>query len=297
MNMKLSNRAQATNSNQTGAVGAGASDHTRAAQRNYRRHGTRGHDLSNRAEVLDLIRRSPQVDNLRDTNSDDHRCGAAAITNALLLDGNHAANAQAVRQFAGPDLSTRDNRALQAFESGEAVTPRHAARIQNIIYRSSTQNSELGVGRRGNRDNRDGMGPFDLTDTVARLRAAQPDALSNTRDVRFVGQSGHWTMTHTDREGRSVHANSWPNASGQATVTPGRGVVRGAVVNGRANPETQNDVYIAPQEGRTYYQIHESLPGTDGVSRLVELRQSVPRGGQIPNDRQDFRQQPGFFRP
>lgn len=200
---------------------------SRDARAVYRRHGNEEHSLSNRAEVGRLISRSPQVDNVSGTHNDDIRCGGAALTNALLLDGDYAANARAIRTLADPapgqegrlaqqtadgrptfSMTREQREALNAMEHGH-LTPNQTSHIQEMLFQMS---DGVHSGSEGREEGNDGINGVQMRDMVSRLTNA--GAFPNTRSLNMrMDENGaggyHWTTTTTTDHG-THHANSWP---------------------------------------------------------------------------------------
>jgi hypothetical protein len=191
----------------------------RTASDTYRRHGDTAHDLTDRAAVGRLISRSPQLDDLRGTRSDDTRCGGAAMFNAMLLDGNAGANAGAIEAVARArhvELSSTERTALTSMRAGH-LTPHEAAALQQTVYRIADTGDARATGR--------GLTGLELSTTVGALRAAGgfPNTSSaNFRMERTGPESAHWTVSSTTAHGTS-HADSWPQPNGYATVAGGPG--------------------------------------------------------------------------
>lgn len=181
----------------------------------YRQHGNQEMDLSDRRQVGQLISRSPQIDNQRSTDDDQNRCGGAAIFNAMLLDGDHAQNARAIRETMGNELSPGQRQALDHMEAGR-LTPSEAAQLQEAIY-------DHGEGLNGRQDN--GLDRTDMRRTVSELR--QHGAFGNTQEMNFrretvdsTSGASHWTVSTRTNHGTHF-ADSYPQDNGYARVTGG----------------------------------------------------------------------------
>ncbi len=191
----------------------------RAAALTYRRHGDDPHTLSDRGDVGRLISRTPQLDDVRGTAGDATRCGGAAMFNAMLLDGDAVANADALSRVAAQrhvTLSADETSALSSMREGH-LTPREAAHLQEALYRVSDAGDPSATGA--------GLSGLELARTVTALQGA--GGFPNTREVNFRSDrtgpaSFHWTVTSRTASG-TAHADSWPQANGYATVTAGPG--------------------------------------------------------------------------
>lgn len=205
----------------------------------YRRHGEVAHDLSSREEVGRLISRSPQLDNIASAGGDETRCGGAAMLNALLLDGNHEANASAIERLASSrhvDLSAREAAAVEAMGGGH-LTPNQSAQLQSLLYRVADTGDRSHTG--------EGLSGVELSTTVGALTAL--GGFGNTSEVNFRnsemgGGAHHWTVTSTTGEG-TAHADSWPGSNGYARVAGGPGAT-GFTSAGRLDPSFTADVTV-----------------------------------------------------
>ncbi len=192
----------------------------RAGASVYRRHGEDAHTLSDRGDVGRLISRTPQLDDLRETGGDATRCGGAAMFNALLLDGDHRANADAITHLAAQrqvTLSDADASALTSMREGH-LTPREAARLQDVVYRVADTGDV--------RASAAGLSGVELATAVTALRVhgAFPNSHEvNFRSARSGPESFHWTVTSRTAAG-TAHADSWPRSNGYATVAAGPGL-------------------------------------------------------------------------
>lgn len=228
----------------SGSVEGGRVDRLgRDARAVYRRHGETEHSLSDRTEVGRLISRTPQVDNASGTHNDEVRCGGAALTNAMLLDGGYEANARAIRRLAEPapgeggrlsartadghepfHMTAAQDEALRAMEAGH-LTPNQTAEIQEMMFQMTDGIPEGDAPRESGND---GVTGYQMNEMMDRLTAA--GAFPNSREVNMRmddnGAGGnHWTTTVTTDRG-TAHANSWPSSShrgydGYAEVTGG----------------------------------------------------------------------------
>lgn len=199
--------------------GQGSTRAARTARATYERHGDTPHDLTDRAAVGRLISRSPQLDDLTSTRGDDTRCGGAAVFNAMLLDGNPAANASALETTArarGLPLTETERGALASMREGH-LTPHEAATLQHTVYRVADSADR--------RTSEGGLTGVELTATVGALRAAGgfPDTReANFRMERTGTDAFHWTTTTSTAHG-TAHADSWPQANGYALIAGGPG--------------------------------------------------------------------------
>jgi hypothetical protein len=210
----------------------------------------------------------------------------------LLLDGNHAANARAVRDVAREarvPLTAADHDALAAFEGGRSMTPNQTAQVQDLLYRTADARRSQGMNRHTSQpgdDRRVGIDTFDTTDLVGALRGR--GAYQNTGAMQFHVERtdqgfGHMTVTHRDQSGRRVTYDPWPGRDGQARLTEGGGG-QPMRISGIPNPAYHRQVYVEPQGAQTYYEIR-GAPSFGGGHQ--ELRRSLPNG-QIPNEADEF---------
>jgi hypothetical protein len=188
---------------------------SRRAADTYRRHGSESLSLDDRGDVGRLISRSPQIDNQTGTNDDSNRCGGAAIFNAMLLDGNHAANAGAIRETLGDRITPEQRTALEHMEAGR-LSPSEAALLQEGLY-------DHADGLNGRQDQ--GLNLSDMRRTVADLR--EHGAFPNTRELNFrretvdsQSNSSHWTVSSRTTHGTHF-ADSYPQGNGYARVSGG----------------------------------------------------------------------------
>lgn len=263
--------------------GKGTPTPAQVAGQTYQRHGIEQHDLSSRADIGKLISRSPQLDNLKGTKGDSMRCGAAAVFNAMLLDGNFAANAKALETYASQKvkLSGAEVTALAAMKSGR-LTPNQAATLQDLTYRAA------------NKDKVAGLDGIELTGLVGGLQSA--GALPNTTSANFrmtsyPDGSAHWTVTSTTRGGGTAHADSWPQANGYASVTAGPGKT-GFTEGGKFDPSFAGDVTLSKDLAGTHLNVRTTDPETHQVTqwnmgphptgfRLLATHHFQPTGKQI----------------
>lgn len=202
------------------ALGGRRTRWERAAAQTYQRHGTVPHDLSDRREVGRLISRSPQVDNLRGTSDDEFRCGGAAVLNAMLIDGDHAQNARALRAVAsdlGRPFTGAESEALAAMERG-SMTPNQVAVLQGATY-------ELARSTSPRRQDGDGVSALHVRELMGRLveRGAFPNAEEvHLRNTVMPGGTFHWTASVRTAQG-PAQADSWPMDNGYARVEAGMG--------------------------------------------------------------------------
>lgn len=189
----------------------------------YAVNGNKSFNLSDPEQVKQLIANSPQHDNLALTTGDDTRCGGAALFNAMLLDGSHAKNAEAIETvLKNPELglvraSPEQTAALQNMKSG-TMTPNDAAQIQDLLYNiaKSSRPSDENHDARYDASNK-GVTQFAVNQLATELKAA--GAFSKAAKVDLVGADGHWTATVTAQNGVRTSANSLPDEkTGKATV-------------------------------------------------------------------------------
>lgn len=261
----------------------------RAARRVHHNHqGNEPLDLSNRRDVGRLISRTPQHDNLRSTNDDRNRCGGAAIMNAMLLDGDHEHNAQALRglvqdrqrQGRFGQMSEQQTEALQAMENGN-MTPSQAAQLQELTY--DVANAQDGQRNRG-------LNNQDMTTTVAELR--QRGAFPNTEEMNFrrehtynsrgAANGSHWTVSTRNRNGAVNYADSAPRENGYATVTGREGASFAPQDHGNERPMASSVVYRRNGGGSNQEMVNR-WPGEDGY-RQQSWEISGPRAGHTDGE-------------
>lgn len=202
----------------------------RNARAVHRRHGDQVRDLSNRGDVGRLISQTPQIDNDTHTQNDGVRCGGAALMNAMLLDGDHARNARAIRRIAEPvnpgrlderaadggqafRMTRQQRQALDSMERG-TLTGNQTSQLQEMLFQMADGARE---GSAPNDPNNTGVTPDQMQRMVRRL--GNQGAFPNTRELNLRmdrnGQGGyHWTTTSTNNSG-TQHADSWPRQDGQ----------------------------------------------------------------------------------
>lgn len=196
------------------------------ARKNYKENGKQSRDLSDPAQVRDLIANSPQVDGDNSTKNDEYRCGAASMFNATLVDGDYRANASAL-EASGRNLGVAPNKAqqkaLNSMSEGH-LSPAEAAQLQEYTFKVADATD-------GSRHRNAGLDTTEIRDGLKSLQ--QNGGFPNTQDVavdlRNVNPTpnadgsynNHYVVTTTDKNQNRTYANSWPNADGKATVTTG----------------------------------------------------------------------------
>ena len=237
-----------------------------AAKTNYQSNGKKDHDLTNAADIRELISQSPQVDNNKKTTNDEVRCGGAAIFNAALLDGDHRANADALESSArnnGVRINKDQQAALDSMRDGH-LNANQAAQLQDLSFKMADSSD-------GKQHPNSGLS---TTEVSAGLLAIKNNSgLPNTQDVtvnlKNVGDTqdkngnhtytNHYTVTTTSKRGNNTTtADSWPGADGQATVQDGVG---------------------APSVGSPGYGgkvvLHDGLDG-----KTLEVQNAIDQGGR-----------------
>lgn len=238
----------------------------RHAAETYDRHGDDALSLTDRADVGRLISRSPQIDDLS-TDDDQNRCGGAAIFNAMLLDGNHTANSDAIRATLGDHITPEQNIALKHMRAGR-MTPHEAAELQDAIFDHA---EDL------NGTENDGLNLRDLRRTVAELR--EHGAFPNTRELNFrrettdsATSSSHWTVSSRTTHGTHF-ADSWPQANGYARVG---GAGEAAFTPWDAEDRVMEDsLTVRPGAGSAEFQ--ETVAGPNGEWRMRDYDRAAAR--------------------
>ena len=213
-----------------------------AAAATYNVNGNTSYDLNDSAKVKELIVNSPQLDNLSGTTRDETRCAGASMLNAMLLDGNPAANAAAIQKIVNdkevkanmsPPISGDEQAGLDAMKSGK-MTPTNAANVQELVLRLANTRRATDEGREAfSRGNSGGTTPSGLAELSQELR--QNGAFASSKDVTFHanmdGKIRHWTVDVTDKNGVTQNADSFPKADGKGAVKPGATTMPGNSVD------------------------------------------------------------------
>lgn len=224
-----------------------------AAAANYQAHAQDTVDLSKPGNVRQFIASTPQIDSFESTTKDDYRCGAAAIFNATLLDGNNKANSDALyltAQQHNVPISKDQQQALDAWRKGQ-LNPKQGAQLQELMFDTADATD-------GNRTNsKGGLTQFEVADTVSGLQ--KNGGLPNTSDLTITNQnvsqttnqaqdgyefSNHYTTNATTTTQGKVTADSWPGANGQAQVKPGQ-----AAPTAAGNDQFAGQVHAQPANG------------------------------------------------
>lgn len=178
----------------------------------------RDYDLNSRTDVGILISRSPQLDDNDDTMRDRHRCGGAAVVNAMLLSGNPEANATALRSVAGRELidsSPGADEALRHMSAGR-MSARDTGVLQELAYEAAR--------RRNPTETRPdvGLSRAELAPFMRELSAAGafPGSTVELENHTMSGGGTHWTV-NVDGPNGPGSADSWPRTDGYATVVGG----------------------------------------------------------------------------
>lgn len=224
-----------------------------AAAANYQAHAQDTFDLSSPANVRQFIANTPQKDSFDSTTKDDYRCGAAAIFNATLLDGNNKANSDALYLMAqqhNVPISREQQQALDAWRKGQ-LNPKQGAQLQELMY----DTADATDGNRSN--NKSGLNEFEVADAVSGLQKS--GGLPNTSDLTITNRNvtqannqagdgyefgNHYTVSTTTKTQGTVSADSWPDANGQAQVTPGQGAPSAA-----GNDRLAAQIHAKPANG------------------------------------------------
>jgi hypothetical protein len=227
-----------------------------AGERSYGTGGTHPYTLPGQAR--DLIRASPQLDNMDATRSDPVRCGAAAALNGLLLSGDPGAAAAAITGYAGAaypewrSIFPQAASAISALEKG-TLTPNQAAHLQEMLFQIASQAEPIQVKTTlGNTaaipaGGDDGMPAAAVAMMLAGLRShgGFAGAQSVSFDCVDSGKGfAHWTVSVVDSAGHAAHADSWPGPDGRAEA--GDGVLHPDV---RRETGWQSSVTLTPASG------------------------------------------------
>lgn len=250
---------------------AGESDNVRLARANhaYSARENQTFDLKTKAGRDGLIAASPQIDSIEDTKNDKTRCGGAAMLNALIADGNHAKNADALEQTAkktlppGKELTDKEKDALAAMRRGD-LTASQAAHLQELMVRIAKETKLPGDAKAWN-EKEGGISMNGMLALSSKLRSE--GAFANTKDLRFAveqrpdGGGKHWVMSSRLKDGSTSYANSWPNDFGLATVSR-----EDKSPSGPNNPRYGGDVYVDfSKPGVTTYEANRiSHPQAEG---------------------------------
>ena len=222
-------------------------EETAAARKLYEKKGDTKFDLKDPKQREELIKNSPQIDNVDGTKNDNKRCGGAAAFNALMLDGNNTKNAQAILRTASEsrtELTQPQKEALTAYARGK-MSPKQAAHMQEALLRIGTR---MPTGKHPSGQ----MTDNNLNELAHRLK--KHGGFASTRSVNFrfdsiPGGNNHITTTLTKKDGTQLHANSAPNKRGHATVkTSGN---TSPITDGKLDKRFQADVNLEFKEDGT----------------------------------------------
>lgn len=178
-----------------------------AAVRQYQANGDTQFNLGDREQALDLIRHSPQADDLRETPevSDQNRCGGAALLNAMLIDGGYEQNSDAIRGLFSQRYMEEHGQLGEALDHMRAghMTPHEAARVQHALYEGARATGVAGSG--------DGSSVQAEAELLRRLTAG--GAFPNSEHVEIHGRQlpeggGHATTEVYTRDGGLYYADS-----------------------------------------------------------------------------------------
>ncbi|MBX3172317.1 MAG: hypothetical protein KF760_33240 [Candidatus Eremiobacteraeota bacterium] len=207
-------------------LSAGAADPRQAARDSYGLHGNESYDLSKPAQVNELIRHSPQVDDLKDTKNDEVRCGGASLFNALLADGSPRENADALQRSAsqeGVEITPAQQDALDSMRQS-SLTPRQSAQLQELSYNVADQTD-------GKSHPGEGLNSQETDNALLTLK--ENNGFPNSRSVSITSENvgtrtrkdsedneyvNHATSTTITKDGRVVTADSNPSEDGLARV-------------------------------------------------------------------------------
>lgn len=197
-----------------------------AASSNYDKHGNHVFDLRSELGREGLVTQSPQLDNIPGGN-DKTRCGAACVVDALILDGDHVASANALQKLAndaktrGASFTKEQTDAITALRSGR-MTPTQAAHLQELVFEAS---KTLPMRDKEVACDASGITANGMASLVAHLRTAgalkHSSNISLTAEVRQNerGQPyNHWTLTRRDASLYPTHVDPWPNQLGQKAL-------------------------------------------------------------------------------
>lgn len=270
-----------------------------AAVAHYQAHGNDTVDLSSPANVRQFIVNTPQIDSYQSTIKDDHRCGAAALLNASLLDGNNKANANALyltAQKQGVTISPEQSQALDDWGKGK-LNPKQGALLQELMYDTADSTD----GKRSN--NPGGLSEGEVAMAVYNLQknGGLPNTTELTITNRNVAQSSsedgqdkkfsnHYTAHTTTTTQGTVSADSYPDANGTAQVKVGQGApsaVNNDLFSGQIHgtPASQGPVEMTNAvDGSGHYTYGDKQAMGRGDSTAALVTQKV--GG---NGEQEFR--------
>lgn len=152
------------------------------------------------------------------------------MLNGMLLDGNHVANADAIRDTAAAHprvhVSDAETASIAAMRSG-SMTPSDAAHLQDLLYRTGRDTDALGP----EDPSAPGLTAFQMRGLATELRGHGAFASSDEVNFRMSDMDGsnHWTTSVRRSDGSSAHADSWPSdepgrAMGYAFVEHGMDV-------------------------------------------------------------------------
>ncbi|GEM_PF-2812171 len=214
------------------------------------------------------------------------------MLNGMLLDGNYAANAAAIRDTAAAHplltVSHEERSAIAAMESGR-MTPSDAAHLQDLMYRTGRDTDALGP----TNPSAPGLTAFQMRGLATELRGR--GAFSGSDEVNFrmsdLGDSRHWTTSVHRTDGSAAHADSWPSDE------PGRGMGYGYVERGMDLTTTGTgghfdssfaaDVTLRPDTvSLRSYGARAARPSVDGSTAgyvLDETHRLAPRATHIPD--------------
>lgn len=267
-----------------------------AAAELYRTGGDTAYDLRKPGQVLELVRRSPQIDartGVDPSNDGVSRCATAATTNALLLSKAPAANAEALRKTAaefGITPTADQTAAIDAMGKG-TLTPNQAAQIQELLYDGVRINGRQGAG------GRQGMTGGDLLELTATLKkhgafgGAAVDYTLSSVDDADGNKVGHWTVSVQTDHLQSTSVDSWPGRDGRARVQTALAYSThsGTLAEDGGRPRNLlGEVSMRPYEtedGRIETQYLRRERATTEATTVEEWRWDFVMSGSIPRTR------------
>ncbi len=247
-----------------------------AAVRQYQANGDTQFNLGDREQALDLIRHSPQADDLSETpdSSDQNRCGGAALLNAMLIDGGYEQNSDAIRGLFSDRYMQEHGQlgeALDHMREGQ-MTPHEAARVQHALYEGARATGVAGEG--------DGSSVQAEAELLRRLTAN--GAFPNSDQVEIHGRrlpegGGHATAEVYTNDGGLYYADSGRiDEQGMARAGEGGDPLIGNGWNaGDQNPNHYDPSYIGDA-------IMSRDSGGEWFSQERELMVGVPNDRERP---------------
>lgn len=294
------------------------------AVQNYKESGDKVFDLSKPEGREGLVVMSPQIDDLDKTTNDKSRCGAACIVDSMILDGDHKANAQALKKMKTEfkvKTTPEEDAALDAFEKGK-MTPHQAAHLQEFMMKTAealppnppgSQNVDIQARKNDKGERVDvnfGLSSFGMANLVSHINAR--GGMKNAANVEFRGEVrqgekgpfNHWTMVSRDKKLFPTTIDPLPGEGGMTQLKHTEPDAQPSFVQDdrpgfqdrmMPNPKFLAQVVVYPKDGKdkeTLIDIRTTgvKPPTGPENSYGHVRYKVPPGAkEVPPPEMNFR--------